>query len=323
MEHLPSAGYSEPIVVPYVCHEMYDGGSYAGYPGRQGFDKTRLLLGEFGDKTPKEMASFHQSWLYFGLLHEVFAVLGDAYDPWDFVRTTADGRKVVTTERLGAYVARWERYEEEVTPEAKQARYEALRTCFDEVDASTRRYCHHKSELHHQPTSIEPQYWPIGPKIALSILVLAETLTFAAMDILHERFRLFYGDSSLLIDSMQKNGWCPSVLEMLISSSAACVQMVHYATTLGKHAEESAHHRCSAFRCKELDLDETTYVTKHTQECPGCEFLHPPRDMFAILARGNTPVIRLREEEGDVRLELVESRFHSYVALSHVCQYAT
>ena len=297
---------------------MYDGGSYAGYPGRQGFDKTKLLLGDFSDKTPEEMASFYQSWLYFGLLHEVFSVLGDAYNPWDFVRTTADGRNVISTEKLRSYVLQWEQCDKQLTQEAKQVRGEALRDCFEELKLITERYCNRVSFLYKRRATIQPTYWPISPEITFSILVLAESLDLASCKILDWNLRNRYGISRLLADCMQKNGWCQNVLTILETSGST--QIIHYVTTLGKHAGEGKHDKCNTFRCREHDFDEATHVTKHTPDCSGCDFQRPPHAMFEILETGGTPIIRLSEHEGDLRLELAESQMHPYIAISHVCQ---
>ena len=75
MDHLPQA--SQPALlypqVPYLEGFVYDGGGFTGFPARMGFDKKRLLAGDFTEHSPTVTAAFLHSWLYFGMMSEVLA----------------------------------------------------------------------------------------------------------------------------------------------------------------------------------------------------------------------------------------------------------
>jgi hypothetical protein len=98
MEHLPPVTNPyNPIFVPYIGDCEYDGLDFAGYPARRGFDIEGLLKGDFKATSSDQVASFLQTWLFFGLMCEILGVkLGTAY----FVRTDEYGNKWITTEKL-------------------------------------------------------------------------------------------------------------------------------------------------------------------------------------------------------------------------------
>ena len=74
MEHLPPvANPYEPIFVPFIAEE-YDGGDFAEYSTRRGIDLHRLTKGDFQNLSSDQVASFLQTWLYFGLLHGILGV---------------------------------------------------------------------------------------------------------------------------------------------------------------------------------------------------------------------------------------------------------
>ena len=102
MDHLPfpaSATGRERIVVPYVCQEKYDGGPFMTYPTRTGSVPDLNLVGLFPGQFPlshqtqlaslpkRELESFYQTWLFFGLLYEI---LGSIYVAEDFIYTCED-----------------------------------------------------------------------------------------------------------------------------------------------------------------------------------------------------------------------------------------
>lgn len=106
MEHLkrPSSPVYPPIEVPYIVTAEYDGEGFDGYPERQGVDKESLLSGDFGTTDFPRLHAFVQSWLFFGLAVEFFKVLEVTVKTDDFVRTSPDGRLLITTERLNHFI---------------------------------------------------------------------------------------------------------------------------------------------------------------------------------------------------------------------------
>ena len=120
MEHLPSPLHSlhaDQTKVPFVCKKPYDGGSFLTYPVREG--KEYLLPAgssspgqrsfwqhEKLHPTPKEeLESFFQTWLFFGLVHEMLA---DLCSPQDFIRASQEApNKVMSTSSLISITETW------------------------------------------------------------------------------------------------------------------------------------------------------------------------------------------------------------------------
>lgn len=61
MDHLPNYGASDPIVVPYLGSEVYDGESFGGYLRQKGWDKGKILRGELDGHSRDETAAFLQT----------------------------------------------------------------------------------------------------------------------------------------------------------------------------------------------------------------------------------------------------------------------
>jgi hypothetical protein len=109
MDHLLLPDGANPIEVPYFCTEEYDNFGFSTYPERKGWDKTRLLEhGDAGGRTEAETASFLQTWLYFGFLHDALGVSGVRVRTSDFMRLEASGRSLVTTKMLPEKLSEWE-----------------------------------------------------------------------------------------------------------------------------------------------------------------------------------------------------------------------
>jgi hypothetical protein len=77
MEHLqPVTNPHDPIFVPYIGDCEYDGLDFADYPARRGFDIEGLLKGDSKETPLDQVASFLQTWLYFGFMCEILGVKG-------------------------------------------------------------------------------------------------------------------------------------------------------------------------------------------------------------------------------------------------------
>ncbi|KAJ5871113.1 uncharacterized protein N7529_003466 [Penicillium soppii] len=74
MDYIESApgSQNDPIQIPCLSHEPYDGEDFPKYPERAGWDIDRLLAGDFSQHPAEPTGAFLQNWLYFGVLWEVF-----------------------------------------------------------------------------------------------------------------------------------------------------------------------------------------------------------------------------------------------------------
>ena len=97
MDHLPRVRNPyTPIHVPYLGGGEYDGQVFAEYPVRQGWNIDYLQQGDFQGRTANTAAQFLQTWLYFGMMHELFVLEdGDRVTVRDFVRSDSTGRQLI------------------------------------------------------------------------------------------------------------------------------------------------------------------------------------------------------------------------------------
>ena len=326
MQHLPSYGASAPIVVPYICTEMYDGGSFDGYPLRKGWDLEKLLVMKPQGKTLEEAESFLQSWMYFGILFQLFGYTDARFEPFHFVRVQKDGSSIVTTERLAEYVSQWYIHEGQGQHpfERRKEIHARIDRCFQILDPFVRNFCVLQGVEHFEP----PRHAAFRPQIALSVTMLFHAVGKAVQQCTKIHCLYNWGSSKLLIDRMQKSGWCTHLLESLATAGQA--QMLYYAYTLGEHRSQRTHVGCNRFECLADQIDEKSYVPSHRLECSGCSFVGPDMDTIAsILNTGDYPLVICREQV-DQSTPMVEVlRYHDnendltnrlrYVALSHVC----
>ena len=321
MDHLPSFGASDAISVPYRCTEPYDGLSFDKYPERKGYDKEKLLRGELDDYSPSHVASFLQTWMYFGLLSAVLDVPGANYKPEDFFKDDHLGRRIVTTRRLRDYVIAWFLRENDTGEEERNRRFSNMQGCFMELKPFVSRYCSADASQYHKA----PSYWPLTPEISLSIMILADSLMKAGWLITRKAFNHDWGVSSLLVGRMKDLGWCANTISIL--KTAQQVHMLYYASTLGRPLMASKNHSdCSGFSCKADQVDIHSYRTEHRPHCRNCKFLGPPMDkILRILKDGGIPLVRLQNVDGELQPDVIykaESPHPlEYVAISHVCEY--
>lgn len=324
MEHLPTPMHSlhrGSKTVPYVCKKFYDGGPFLTYPIREGkphvLPATSITPGQLPcwqyeklHPTPKEeLESFFQTWLFFGLIHEM---LGDLCNPDDFIVTSNSlTDKVVSTSKLVAVVETWVRQVEEgqiITT------YEHVAECLQLAYATLR--------------AAGP---PFDHQIKLSIASTGEVLVYAANKAFHiedmtkdnkcpTSWRMLIDDAPWT-DVMRVAGWCPSQITLLIQG-ALSVQSLYFFTALSQPDLPGRHHLCNERKCIAYQTNLEKYTTQHcTNDCQ-CEELSVDVEVIdQILIEGNLPLMRIipGQTYAELRLEMVPSRPDSrYVALSHV-----
>jgi hypothetical protein len=88
MDHLFNFDEVGAIQVPLYGSNRFDGGPFASFPERQGLNRENLIeVGDLQGRTPDDVASFFQSWLYFSFLEEFF----EGFNASDFITTAKDG----------------------------------------------------------------------------------------------------------------------------------------------------------------------------------------------------------------------------------------
>jgi hypothetical protein len=89
----PSSLESDPIEVPCLCTEDYDGKSFLEYPERRGISLPDLLMCDIFPQA-SQMVDFVQTWLFFGLLS---AVLERTVTIAKYTRIDSSGNLLIDT----------------------------------------------------------------------------------------------------------------------------------------------------------------------------------------------------------------------------------
>ena len=144
MDHLPvieSPAFATTRVL-YICQDAaYDGLGFATFPQRMGWQMVdyygcqRLAHPDNphskSHKTVHEEAAFLQAWLFFGLLAEVFKVVGISIDEEAFIdRYSAGGERSetawLTTEELPSHLCAWQTVESEASHSDRDSHAKAI-----------------------------------------------------------------------------------------------------------------------------------------------------------------------------------------------------
>ena len=326
MDHIPSFGASAPIEVPYLGGEIYDGLEFQGYPERKGWDTANIIECTFDGRSYEEAASFLQTWLYFGLVSSVIPM---TVNMSDFIHTTKAGRSIITTKCLPRYIHSWHEHAKECSSEQRLEQHTLINRILEHAWRAIITHCDiSPREQENTTPSFAPleSQWPLSPEIALSIMVLADSLGMATFSIYETALsNASWGISQLLVERMLDAGWCPNV--MSIMRSTAQTQPLYYASTLGSPRIRKDHTLCSQYICAADQIDPETYATKHrTEACP-CSFVEAPVTQIAkVIGKGCLPLVVCKESNGVLTLELHEQGKDSvataYIAISHVCRFS-
>lgn len=235
MDHLPrpvSASTRAVGLVPYVCREEYDSKDFLNYPTRIGLPSLQTVGRHPGELSyahrkhrnslsREEIESFYQTWLFFGLIHEI---LGSIYNHNDFVSTikTDDGPiKVVSTTTLIAKLETWVRQVQEGEGQPPLT-YEHIVECMCLTHASLR--------------NVRTDF---NSELKLSLVSLGQILGYATSKAFKIGWKDKYQDNKLpltwglFIDKMywktrlRTSGWCVSQIEILLDTSSS-LQTLHF-----------------------------------------------------------------------------------------------
>lgn len=323
MDHLPRPKdtTASPLEVPFLARFEYDVLGFYKFISFQGRHSFTFEDGGV-QSSAEDIASFIQSWLYFGLLAEV---VGKPIDRSKFLRrkTSASGTSedFVSSIALKDLILQLrpleddrdgsEDDEDELPPE-----YFRVSSFLDFAE----RECVRIDRM--AQSSIAPL-----PVILLSIRVLIDTLRFLCLgDGDHEiaplvRYELRPSSTAqLLINLMKSNGWCPFQINYILHSFYS--PLVYYISQIRRcHRSDITHENCSRDACVAFNIDRDTYTTRHEQCDCLCSLVYiPGNEMRKIIDRGGIPLAFLkRSATGEVSLGVkAASTADTYVAFSHV-----
>ena len=315
MDHLPYPANPvlPPLSVPYLCRdvESYDGQGLRDFPLRAGWVTSSINDIDSGRV---------QSWLYFGLLTEMF---GETPKRNDFIDTTSDGRQYVVTRNLPNLLRdccqeNSRMYVRMASLGFRDTSQKGFlrgrpRIRLNERLAGALVLAAQLSDLHDTGDNT-------ACVIALSIKVLVWSISNALKTYLPSYEKLYPTRHSRLLGlRMLESGKCPYWTEIYLREYS--VAMVYYLASVAS-TDGANHEGCSADECIAHNIDEKHYSTKHVKDdCP-CEMTLPDivGKVTSIIENDGVPLIRLKEEpSGDLSLDVVQASYGThYTAISHV-----
>lgn len=367
MDHLVLPEGAKPwIMVAYEGDEEFyyekDRGNFFEYPKIRGWadeevwaqpQQSENLLGgiiegeEHRARSPTEIETFFQTWLFFGLIIEVFALSDIRVTTQDFLvpftlRTIHKPQKahLVTTTKLPSLIVQWRQKhsrDKNILGEAMKLIHHVGKI----VDYHCANGKDHRS-LHQYGKVL----WPLKDEVTTSIIAVAAMLRKAARQIYNvtgKEERWPVTNSNILHLRIQRK-WCKSDAAMIMEDLD--IDGHYYIAAAESHSLESldSHSACTDHSC-EAKISDGTYITKHTSECEAQDDYEPEpkfvghlnpdysktptsiRDAIkSILDAGHLPVLRWNYEQrglityGHERYTYSEegSKTPPYVAISHV-----
>ncbi|GJJ11131.1 hypothetical protein Clacol_005362 [Clathrus columnatus] len=319
-------GTTHYITVPYKCTEPYDNGDFYTYPERKGWTADDVEgKDEYGHRRPEDIEIFLQSWLFFGVLVEVFKIVNIKVDTDDFI--DHDTGLVTThklTELLEKFATVWKKkWPKDISELASTPKAVAITKVLTTVFRVMRPFCYDVS-IGGRP-SVRSSL--LSPEIVVSIVGLTTTFLEAGKYLYME-----FGNQSLidggtpLLRSILRKKWCPFHVTAMQIELRLDAQYYLAALPGLPEAEFKRHSNCTEIRCTEKPVDEDTYVLKHAVAGCSCQLVPIPiEDLLDTIKQGDTPVISFHKDDDDSNPRLEVKAFNTttasslpYISISHV-----
>lgn len=298
-------------------------------------------------RSAAETETFFQTWLFFGLIIEIFALSDIQVTTEDFLVPLSlktvhkpQTSHLVTTEKLPSLIAQW-RQKSSRDHKTLEEVMKMINFVGELVDYHCANGKDHRSI--HQYGKV---LWPIRDETTTSIIAVASTLRKAARQIHNvtgKEDRWPVTNSRTLYLRIQRK-WCKADAAMIMEDLDIDGQ--YYIAAADSHSLDSldSHYACTDQSC-EAKISDGTYTTKHALTCenhddyePEPKFgghVHPDygksptsvRDAIKhVLDAGHLPVLKWDYEQkalstyGHERFTFSEegSDTPPYVAISHV-----
>lgn len=341
MDHLrlPQNPFSDYPISRLVCAAKGDDTGSISIPDLSTYAYAKATFLEHADEVPalSDAAPFLQAWLWFGLLRNIFEVVGVAFDYNDFiVEDRAHGHRL-NTHALHRYLWYWVAAESRISDVERPRRARLINSFIDETFKALQCYTVKNAYFEPGVTQIQERR-PFGPFIAddssnvlLGIVVLAEALDFAQESV----YRDFWEGQGRAWDeplsirvAMLEAGWCIKELARLTDQlTISHVTVLLFLSRMNRHTLGKDHSHCSLELCAHENIDYSTYRPAHTlTECP-CEEITPSYDsskrLDHALCQRNIPLLKFRRDSLigprlEVEIYSSRTRHTPYVAISHV-----
>ena len=336
MEHLLFANGVAPIIFPFLGSESWDDGDFRSYPQRQGWDTSTMVWSAYevrldtGERNLDDLATFLQSWLFFGLL---VTVLGREIPLEEFTRLMdneeEEPQRVITTSKLATYLDELRLSFTNMSDEEKIEREDII---WDALSEAHFVNCQLNYKIHRGD--------PYPNSEILQGTLLCQTLLYLALERVIARvitsvdWKLLEGPSfqPWLQKRMTEAGWCPFDVRFLWATFNPDISAFIF--SLGCTSTSRDHRLCNE-RYIEFgdhcvaDSVGMRSLPKHVEPHCGCPLIGPDMtDVETAVRNGTLPVITLSlplENTEDVDFLLWEQALDDgqrgmgkYFAFSHV-----
>jgi Heterokaryon incompatibility protein (HET) len=324
--------------VPYVCTEKYDGKQFLSYPKRNDKPWLELPGGDLPYMTyavsenirlieQKEQERFLQTWLFFGLLHEM---LGDSYCERDFIvqdPNSPESKFLSTVNLLPKLELVWGNLSHsqigqpqtsaprrpkgmvEISKEDEKVHYDHIRSCL--------RLCSIICAEAH------PDF---DRRIKYCISSVCELVAHAAMrafnrwDDMQLWASRFYENETK--EQMLRAGWCRSDVARAIDKFSS-MQTFHLLSRIDKREILRDHQGCTLEKCTSYQIKLDEYHTRHWRPDCNCDDISPDFEAIRDALEAKTlPLLKIVETDGEIvglDIEVVRSTPETpYIAISHV-----
>ena len=327
MDHLPLP--ADPILplseVPYLCDEHYDVTiPFLEYPRRKGRPCMTPSVGEapyslhekLFPMPTRDLESFFQTWLFFGLLAELLAGL---FSHDSFVsKSERDGSPIISTKQLQSLT---------------EQRFESVRTL--DKPAQKKIYVHAVRCIDLTTRILPVAASDFDCAVRNSIASVTELLG-SAVDKAHKGTfsdavsckrpftHNFYSEEMKV--AMVAANWCPNDITRLTDKFTS-TQLLYFLSKMKKPPSVASHRDCTTKCCLAHPVSLSQHRTRHCEACSNentcADISIDHRPVVNILRSGALPLLRITSQKNEpnrVTLELCSSGTDTahYVAISHV-----
>ena len=287
--------------------------------------------------TPLSVAltAFVQRWLYFELLLTILGHL-PGFDINHFIRFDDDEATplaFVTTQQLPTYLDEWLEFEVR-NPRGREHRLLRAQVALD----LARHYISKKCSVRNASENPE---WPVDGKVALSIMVLGESLTSALIRVQqetdfelggwynHDHKSQGWGHSKAVLVALKNGNWCPKQIAMFQVLLGDNTIGLLYALRLKPGGKVIDHQSCTSRACRAPASSLNNLDDPFVPEPAHCEQYCDPatckpigpdiKRVTDIIKNGKIPLLRYSQGEEEVMVdEMSTSCKKRYVIFSHV-----
>ena len=316
MDHVPyPTTPALPLLeVNFVCGdiEKYDGLGFIDYPVRRGWSPY-AGSSQWMNCSSEVAAKRAQSWLYFGLLHEIF---GPEYTQEKFLRPNPNGIGfLVETKKLPDLLFKLSRF--------KYHEWAGIFNFNKSKDLEFVNRCRPICVEVNLQSDLFDRYDAECQTLSLSIKVLLQSVQTAICNLEQNESQSIMVTNTvfparLTYDRMIEAGWCQ---KQAIDLSAYSVIGAHYLAALPRKHFGAGHEECKPNDCVANNVDENFYAVAHISEHCQCQ-LHGPEvpKIIQAVKEGDIPLISISlTPAGYPRLSVLNaSPDVQYTAISHV-----